>query len=127
MQFTTDRFTYASDVSLAKFAERTVRVACAMCAGQPVADRLNGVASSRCGLCAGVGSVAVAQIACDDCGQFHAVEALVTWHVGPLECDPKEHVYSVLCEGCHSLTQEAWRSALRDADGRAMPRHWRLA
>ena len=106
MRFAIDRFSYASDVSLAKFAERTVRVACAMCAGQPVADRRSGVASSRCGLCAGVGPVAVAQIACDDCGQFHDVDTLMTWHVGQCEFD-SDHVYAVLCGVCHELTWDA--------------------
>lgn len=113
MRIITDRFTFGSDINLSRFAERTVRETCPLCAGEPVAERLNGRPVGRCGLCKGAGTLAVAQIACDDCGQFHDVEALQTWHVGPVEDDPKDHIWSVLCGVCCDLTREAWLAAIR--------------
>jgi formate dehydrogenase maturation protein FdhE len=113
MRILVHRFETLDASDLERFAERTVRETCPLCGGASVAERLNGRAVGRCALCKGVGSVRVEQIACDDCGQFHPVADLDTWHVGPFEEDPKDHIWAVLCGICLDLTREAFREMLR--------------
>jgi hypothetical protein len=103
------------DGGLAIFAQRHRTETCGMCEGKPAAT-LNGVALSRCALCKGAGTLRIAEIACDDCGQYHDAVAMSSWYVGPAETSRKDRVYAVLCGYCRDLTAHHEAAQEREED-----------
>ena len=101
---------------LTRYTERTVRVACVLCAGATFTERLNGRAVAHCALCKGEGTVAVAQIACEDCQQFTALEDLYFWSEGMADTHRNDTRYSVKCKGCRDLTAHHAATLERRAD-----------